>query len=1651
MPNKQFIAHVLGKADEIKNGLKTRSWFSSAKLSAASDAFIKDLESAGVIWENVEIHPAQLNRNIPAHLNHNTSENRLAVVHALFKFCISQTDASDTLAYQTIVSELTGLVKSVSYTIEGDKETFFNKLITVFKATPLFITDPIQFINNIHALLSVFFNEIKTIKLLQEAGSHFIQYLHPHIQIDKENPLLVNTNIQQILQNNPSLGQELMAHLSKRAFESYDKDFFCNVNSNNFFSNWIALLQINGINADATIKHQNYTGYFNHKELPFVNFIQCWQLFITNKYYWSSTKVSVTASSMVASISAQFSENESSLPLPDVLDRDDDPHYLDINITIMLAYAISELFKQKAFNDLPSQTKAHILSLPIDAKKTPLQILALRYGEFGIDTITERLIIKLLKEGVSLEYETHPYWIEILLPKMKDPKRWQAILDVIPKEMLHIFYDKKLHLQLARELSVRLQQQDFWTQSLEEKLAPENTVCLEAVKKIVASKESKNIPIPEVEQIILDIFDKNIIALKAAQEIIPDPSMAQFLSPAIEQRSTDLRFSITEPHVRYKKQLALFSNHPKNDDAHDFIVAHHICNEVYYQVNLAINLNCELPHLSFDKIVHHFSIDEYYKKEIQISIYQSLVFFAREFKFHQNTDLMIARFHMLNRNIAAVLEVHHLSFKEIVLGNLESKALLKNMYVNMSLFDSKQILLQTELYKTIQNDADLTALAAQQIQSPHKDTTIFSTTLIAKATLYKQGIDFYKFGNTINQEYVNRLLDIEASDGLDIPTDGLELDGDAPEKMLLALKLMLVLIDYRIFSYTELKFEKSFYRDHLKQMLENCQTINMKNDFKAYKPYLIAQINASLKKLSAQNFADRAAKASLKELIDTLTTGFEIKISELDENAQHIFIEISYFCPENITQTHEEKIFFKHLIKEYCIDKKAPTVDDATQFVSFYAQGKYYNVYDATKLDYMKALLQVKNDSYNAVNDYLTQLPKEHGYKTYFYLKWILLLDHQCTEQIELNGKPLAAYIGINEVEVVIDICKNIYADLKTKIISTPFQRETQINVPLHKLKDGDGQTFNPSIWCDFYTTGKIPSASFTPLQQLAQNFLVSLPENAHAILEKIVVLLKNEPDIGLEDNTHGYWIEILLAGMHNKNSQEKDFFLKEILPIIPDDLMCKVLEENIRKKVMTNLKTQIDPFADAVAESDTYQLYLMLLLHAIVRYAAGAHTMPNFIKNVCNLLVLCKNQSIPQLYFITQYQQLPTELKNVFIEKIPEAIAENPLMPHEGKRALLNIIGDTTTLITVPSIQTIFLPRICVKVRDLLFSPVSTFSAQGANDYSHSVFFADLKNLIFSDKDKAALYGSIQKSIAYTFLYGQGKWRSYDYMIGVLVLLDELATTLHLDRNQMLPKERQVLIDHYIWLTQYKGKDTDKGLAILPNAFKNFTMAIAPVQNIDAFMTTIIAQASVYKNNFKNAIKYDNKENMNCAKLIAALPYENQNDDIKTVSFIKAIIAIIHYRIAGYRDITFDKGFYRNHLKASFETLIRVPLQLSDFHKQQLFYEIEEALYALSQSHRSVFQMHVYQQSLNESLMTFIVAFGLQKQFEGFESPHFYYSDSHDNAITVAAKNAESTGIIVNSKDGQSATTGHNNDDGSNDSNHNNNMNVNKNAKTLD
>jgi hypothetical protein len=128
-------------------------------------------------------------------------------------------------------------------------------------------------------------------------------------------------------------------------------------------------------------------------------------------------------------------------------------------------------------------------------------------------------------------------------------------------------------------------------------------------------------------------------------------------------------------------------------------------------------------------------------------------------------------------------------------------------------------------------------------------------------------------------------------------------------------------------------------------------------------------------------------------------------------------------------------------------------------------------------------------------------------------------------------------------------------------------------------------------------------------------------------------------------------------------------------------------------------------------------------------------------------------------------------------------------------------------------------------------------------------------------------------------------------------------------------------------------------------NALDNDASNITLANEHDIFMRSIQQKAALYKSSWSNWMKSiaNSGESLRLAESIVALPYNNQNENTKKSSLVKAIIMLISYRLMSYQSDSHRKTFYFEDLKSAFEKLSKTPL--SEIHKKVILSEMERAL----------------------------------------------------------------------------------------------------------
>lgn len=195
------------------------------------------------------------------------------------------------------------------------------------------------------------------------------------------------------------------------------------------------------------------------------------------------------------------------------------------------------------------------------------------------------------------------------------------------------------------------------------------------------------------------------------------------------------------------------------------------------------------------------------------------------------------------------------------------------------------------------NRSNGTQLASIQRAATDKDEIAIDAFLNALKNCidaYKTGplgvYNTYKKDNQTNNDCVNFIDNIIKK----------TMDETKEIKQTRVIETIQKIIDYRIASYLEEKFEKGFYKNHLLGFLNAQITPEIITIITPHKPAFILQINTSLKKITEKEIADPVKAKSLKESLILFLEKFRfIKIAELDENAQALCTQLELKDPKN--------------------------------------------------------------------------------------------------------------------------------------------------------------------------------------------------------------------------------------------------------------------------------------------------------------------------------------------------------------------------------------------------------------------------------------------------------------------------------------------------------------------------------------------------------------------------------------------------------------------------------------------------------------------------------------------------------------------------------------------------------------------------------
>lgn len=1306
-----FFDIIISKAQVYRNATKlsNKSWSStlftnlqSAKPTA-TDTFIDDLTRAGVVWG--ELSSYQKNAN-----------NKQAIAHALFKYCISrQLDAQTHPVYDQILHEL-----GPYHAIEAKElELFYNDILSVlrdhmhnYKSNSKCITDPIQLISDIIALTFSLFAEFKNhfderqaqLLLDSELLSTFLPVYFKKINTNA----IVDPVIIKALQIQPQLGVFLLEKLLEDTSGVDSKPFYI------LFDIWLWLLEHEAIAVDASISYDS---------LGQNTFIQTW-----HRIY-----LMVGESSHKDGVSS--------------------------------VGALYTLIKQNKLINLPVKTKNELLSLVYIDGHTPLQKLATVYMHTRRSDIVD-LIIALLEQqsdvGFSLQYEKDPIWIETLLLYLDDELAWKKIMPLVTPSMWTEFHQRGLVEKISKQLVEKIQAGDFWTQSLIEQRSSDKMILLDILKKMTT-----------IEDKVIQAFDNNVNQLSIC------------LMPAVTHST---------PHYSFKATYLMTS-------------------DIYHQVQQAINANAPqaaLISVTPEGIQEKPPLDDHYKKELSTSIEKSLRFLERHFSLYPLPVKMIDKFIHLSINIDTILKSYHCTCDEIIFSNPVSKAIIKNMLANMLLFaygvNEYDALCGTTFYKAVATPITRTQASnwfvASDIES-YDDIRKYLTELETQTQNYRQNpFRLYKKDNDTNRNCTEFIKHSIVDTFLIINENVHE-----GRMLVLVIKAMLQIIDYRIISYTDGdKYEKGFYREYLtnKNLIP---TDAMMKDLKRYKPFVIAQLNSSLRKLNTENYQDLDRAESLYHYLSSLLLQWGIRKAELDNNAQ--------------------------------------------------------TIYGKTALEVHLAMFKSKD----------------------------------------------AAFI------------RQLLTDPKMTHI------ENEWEIPIWT---GTDEGFNPEKWHPLYArkNGGFKDNKLTALQYLALLYL-SDKTRGNTYLALIMLALENKP-VRKENHENGHWIETLLLALHKDSSENKQFFVDNIILIIPIQMWTNFFQTGMFKKIMENLVNESNPLVDSQNDAQTYQIYFLLFLRALHPHLeSDIESSGDLIEHMCHHILFYSPESPVHQYFELKYKNMSDGLRGKIRTHLEKNITDPTLFTSSDiKKSLCKIVG-LQIEIPVNLTEYILACYVCRTFIPVMFLNLDSYPLQ------HS------PPLAFKESTKAAISQAIEKFIHHSLQRGGRKWYSIKFLSNVLSGCNKVASRVGFDISKILTEKNKKVFENYAWVFSPGPHDFGSFEEDLYVAWaQDKALSFIDEKTLSAYMDFLTAIRDSVEKYFVDTLNYENHKNEHQYSLGIALFFKIT----LKLDFKQTFLKIIDYRLGIYDKDIYEPHFYLQCLKAPLEKL-KNKLSLSDFYKDHFFYEIKKTL----------------------------------------------------------------------------------------------------------
>lgn len=1246
---------------------------------------------------------------------------------------------------------------------------------------------------------------------------------------------------------------------------------------------------------------------------------------------------------------------------------------------IPIAETIYLLLKDEDFKKIPAKRRGLILSMPYQDEHTALQELSLAFAY--MPSVIAEIMIQILKtDAIAVANEKSHYWIEMVLPHVKDAKQWNKILDAIPQSMLEVFYIKELHIVPSILLADKLKKIDFWTRSLSENCIESEKILYDTRQAILKGYKDKTVHDCKDGAFIKKHYQNVNALIKLSQ--IQSASISQtslYNTPVIDNVTPELLdgiFSTTPYHETeytqyYRKQLNLL-NKCETDPGHpgrSFSATYFITNYIQYAIRYTTNIHGFFVPRVLKSHIYSVIASEH-KNEIRLSIQKSLeIWFDAYYTPHaiiknEYSSIMIKKFLSLLRFLEIIFEMFNLDFETIIVNNPTSNKILANylmicmVYANPS---DRELFQNTELYKHLSGEAKQ---SIKNIESKVNEKSKFVESIEGAARSYLSSLkNNLKVNNNTNLTYA------QLSFSFAVNTN----NGD--------LKSIMCIIDYAIHSYKEDIFEKSFLSE-LKDKINDkwSEQIDLKNDT----IFIIAQIDASLRKLSMKHYQHPEKAKSLLKFLTRLLTDFNIKVDQLDIHSQVIMInlEIAASHTDAFSKISEElNDILQELIMSYCLNKgfkvnnektgilmtslsdEQPNASDAAGCIDLLSVIGILDNTQAFTSDFVKNALQFKYEKFDAAEYFIS-----HSYHKPNFIKiWLCMLVENLTTKTEViidKNKSVNIFYGIvpdakNLVKMLFD---NPHFDKltgaqKTEILSIPItyniKNKPQKNALVYKdneyknitnlinhysansldnILEGDKThtTFISEKWYTYNTANENQYASISLVQALA---IECTNERIVEMLDLINQVLEYVPNQINQNKSIGSWIEILFIQLSNKNESTKRNALKLLISelYLLKEALYSFLFNGIIDKFINTLTDQMNPLADTQQDKLTYQIYYTLVLRTVFNYPENI--TQEQVQKICKLLL-----HFPDLhdYFSSAYKALDTQsnLKTLMNESL-QAVIPHALAPQQRINKLLNGLNiemkDTSN-----DQHYIYAMQLCKIIKDLLALPLSSLPKKNID--FEEIFIQcftvntkkdDFESIIFSIEEKLEIYKSIILSIRYSA--DNVKWVAPEFLQNVMRLFNNIASVTNLDVSKMIPDDLDIIlqsvyrVNHFEILTNLPDKFAYLGVKS-NDKFGDYHHTLMITVNQESFMSTIIANAHQYTQDPWAMNKKGNEHNVKYAKNIAGLKstYDNAEGDLikRHQLFILAIIWIMEYRFASYKDWTYDKGFYLTCLEAPLSDL---------------------------------------------------------------------------------------------------------------------------------